>query len=149
MHFTIYCIYFLFLQLPFSFGAVYICSFSIITFLFGIMILDDLCLKLYFWPVLSYLANLKTHCSGPPGLFPIIVLPPASAIPFPTLIPTYQPTPITTTATCLGNTLICLVNGLSPNPKCPCIDPRQPINQLNTAIGNYEQKFIQFSKLSN
>ncbi|XP_037950602.1 serine protease filzig [Teleopsis dalmanni] len=119
------------------------------------MIFDDFCLKLYFWPFLSYLATLKGFCPlYPPGYFPIITLPPGTIL-TPSTIPTFQPTPptlpptftpptlpptITPTLTpptlpptlppttlppCPLMPLVCLAGGQRPIPYCPCIDPRQ------------------------
>ncbi|XP_055910856.1 G8 domain-containing protein DDB_G0286311-like [Eupeodes corollae] len=61
------------------------------------MLIGDFCLKIYLWPYLSYLANLKGLCSSyyanNPALFPIITLPPGVTL-APT-VPTFQPTPAT------------------------------------------------------
>ncbi|XP_075160853.1 uncharacterized protein LOC142233729 [Haematobia irritans] len=83
------------------------------------MLFDDFCLKIYFWPFLSYLANMK-------GVCPIYPAPPGPPSPLPP-IPTYQPTPPTTTtlAPCPAMPLVCQADGSRPIPYCPCIDPRQ------------------------
>ncbi|KAH8239069.1 hypothetical protein KR032_000333 [Drosophila birchii] len=85
------------------------------------VLLDDFCVKVYFWPFLSYLASIKGWCPlYPPGYYPIYALPPPQppqqfppqfpppvpqqptvpliplqpALPStPAVIPTFQPTP--------------------------------------------------------
>lgn len=63
------------------------------------MLIGDFCLKVYLWPYLSYLANLKGLCSSyyykPTLFFPIITLPPGVTLG--TTIATFQPTPPTPT----------------------------------------------------
>lgn len=101
------------------------------------MLFDDFCLKIYFWPFLTYLANLKGICPTYPGPYPPPPPTPLPTItPFPTIstVPTYQPTPpppITTTTLppCPAMPLVCLANGDRPIPYCPCIDPRQQQSQ--------------------
>lgn len=103
------------------------------------MVFDDLCLKIYFWPFLSYLASLKGLCPFyPPGYFPIITLPPDTDLTTSTPIPpTFQPTPPTTTTLppCPADPLVCLPGGERPIPYCPCIDPRQQ-NGQSTGVSN-------------
>lgn len=102
------------------------------------MIFTDLCLKIYFWPFLSYLANIKGLCPYYPyGYFPIITLPPGTILTPNTIIPTFQPTPpiVTTLAPCPAMPLVCLAGGVRPIPYCPCIDPRQNM-QTTTAAPN-------------
>ena len=90
------------------------------------MVFDDLCLKIYFWPVLSYLATLKGLCPlYPHGFFPIITLPPVTDTTMTSPIPSIQPTPPTTLPPCPADPLVCLANGERPIEYCPCIDPRQ------------------------
>ncbi|XP_016978777.2 proclotting enzyme [Drosophila rhopaloa] len=81
------------------------------------VLLDEFCVKVYFWPFLSYLASIKGWCPlYPPGYYPIYALPPPQGPPFPpppqplqpigplippqpalpstpAVIPTFQPTP--------------------------------------------------------
>ncbi|KAH8380184.1 hypothetical protein KR009_009367 [Drosophila setifemur] len=84
------------------------------------VLLDEFCVKVYFWPFLSYLASIKGWCPQyPPGYYPIYALPPPQPpqIPYPqqpqfpqppigplippqpalpsspAAIPTFQPTP--------------------------------------------------------
>ncbi|KAH8305100.1 hypothetical protein KR059_008813 [Drosophila kikkawai] len=85
------------------------------------VLLDEFCVKVYFWPFLSYLASIKGWCPlYPPGYYPIYALPPPQPpqqfppqfppqfpqpqppqptgplIPLPStsaVIPTFQPTP--------------------------------------------------------
>ncbi|EDV95835.1 GH15922 [Drosophila grimshawi] len=70
------------------------------------MLLDEFCVKVYFWPFLSYLASIKGWCPlYPTGYFPVYYTLPAP-LPTPPLTPiltstsavppTYQPTPPTT-----------------------------------------------------
>lgn len=97
------------------------------------MIFDDLCMKIYFWPFLSYLASLKGICPYyPNGALPITTLPPIT-ITSTTPIPTYQPTPPITLPPCPADPLVCLTGGVRPISYCPCIDPRQS-SQNTTAI---------------
>uniref|UniRef100_A0A1I8Q5A5 Uncharacterized protein n=1 Tax=Stomoxys calcitrans TaxID=35570 RepID=A0A1I8Q5A5_STOCA len=91
------------------------------------MLFDDFCLKIYFWPFLTYLANIKGICPLYPG-------PVSPTVP----IPTYQPTPPTPTplVPCPAMPLVCLPNGARPIPYCPCIDPRQQMGVAGQAITN-------------
>ncbi|XP_051861753.1 venom serine protease Bi-VSP [Drosophila albomicans] len=72
------------------------------------MLLEEFCVKVYWWPFLSYLASIKGLCPlYPTGYYPIYPLPPppppppppqpVTLIPFPSstsaVIPTFQPTP--------------------------------------------------------
>ncbi|XP_033157021.1 venom serine protease Bi-VSP isoform X2 [Drosophila mauritiana] len=83
------------------------------------VLLDEFCVKVYFWPFLSYLASIKGWCPlYPPGYYPIYALPPPQGPPYPApppppplqpigplippqpalpstpaVIPTFQPTP--------------------------------------------------------
>ncbi|XP_016935480.4 proclotting enzyme [Drosophila suzukii] len=79
------------------------------------VLLDDFCVKVFFWPFLSYLATIKGWCPlYPPGYYPIYAIPPPppQGPPYPPLqpigplippqpafpstpavIPTFQPTP--------------------------------------------------------
>ncbi|XP_052847403.1 venom serine protease Bi-VSP isoform X3 [Drosophila gunungcola] len=73
------------------------------------VLLDEFCVKVYFWPFLSYLASMKGWCPlYPPGYYPIYALQPPlqplqpigpliptqPALPStPAVIPTFQPTP--------------------------------------------------------
>lgn len=91
------------------------------------MIFDDLCLKIYFWPFLSYLAYIKGLCPYyAAGYWPYPTVPPNSSI------PTFEPTPpfvITTLEPCPADPLVCLPGGVRPIAYCPCIDPRQQLSQ--------------------
>ncbi|KAH8395326.1 hypothetical protein KR222_009419, partial [Zaprionus bogoriensis] len=67
------------------------------------MLLEEFCVKVYFWPFLSYLASIKGLCPlYPTGYYPVYPLPPPFAPPAPltpstytstAVIPTFQPTP--------------------------------------------------------
>ncbi|XP_032290649.1 venom serine protease Bi-VSP [Drosophila virilis] len=63
------------------------------------MLLDEFCVKVYFWPFLSYLASIKGWCPPyPPGYFAFYPLPQPPIVPLtPTsthaVYPTFQPTP--------------------------------------------------------
>ncbi|XP_073840717.1 uncharacterized protein [Musca autumnalis] len=99
------------------------------------MLFNDFCLKIYFWPFLSYLANIKGICPPTGSPIPPTIIPPYT---IPT-IPTYQPTPPLPTTTTMAPTtttlppcpavpLVCLANGDRPIAYCPCIDPRQQMS---------------------
>ncbi|XP_065361779.1 uncharacterized protein LOC135955354 [Calliphora vicina] len=103
------------------------------------MLFDDLCLKIYFWPFLSYLASLKGLCPFyPPGYFPFTTMPPNNGMSSTSPIPTFQPTPPTTLPPCPADPLVCLAGGERPIPYCPCIDPRQQNGQTTTTSSNVE-----------
>ncbi|XP_034480573.1 proclotting enzyme [Drosophila innubila] len=118
------------------------------------MLLEDFCVRVYFWPFLSYLASIKGLCPVyPTGYYPVYTFPPLTATLTPTsstsaAIPTFQPTPPLTTSTtttstttsttttttlpvttCPPQPFVCLPGGVRPLPDCPCIDPRQQSQQ--------------------
>lgn len=96
------------------------------------MVLEDFCLKLYFWPFLSILAGLKGICPiYPYGYFPFIP-PPITDMTPTSPIPSVQPTPPTTLPPCPTDPLVCLPGGERPIEYCPCIDPRQQNGQATT-----------------
>ncbi|KAI8116979.1 hypothetical protein CVS40_11048 [Lucilia cuprina] len=114
------------------------------------MLLEDLCLKIYFWPFLSYLAALKGLCPFyPHGFFPIITLPPDAGSTSTSPIPTYQPTPPTTLPPCPADPLVCLPGGERPISYCPCIDPRQQNGQTTTTadMTSAETEFMNLENL--
>ncbi|XP_016966105.3 venom serine protease Bi-VSP isoform X2 [Drosophila biarmipes] len=106
------------------------------------VLLDEFCVKVYFWPFLSYLASIKGWCPlYPPGYYPIYALPPPpppQGPPFsplppqplqpigplippqpafpstPAVIPTFQPTP--------------------PNPQTPVTPPLITTSSSTTTI---------------
>ncbi|KAH8259585.1 hypothetical protein KR026_007031 [Drosophila bipectinata] len=58
------------------------------------VLLDEFCVKVYFWPFLSYLASIKGWCPlYPPGYYPIYALPPPQPplLPQPPQFPPPQP----------------------------------------------------------
>lgn len=92
------------------------------------MIFNDLCLKIIFWPVLSQLAGLKGLCPYYNILPPVV---PTIIISNTTLIPTTT----TILPPCPTFPLVCFTGGIRPIPYCPCIDPRlqnvQNTNSIN------------------
>ena len=94
------------------------------------MIFNDLCLKIIFWPVLSQLAGLKGLC---PNYY---ILPPV----VPTIIilnTTLIPTTATTLLPCPTFPLVCFTGGIPPIAYCPCIDQRvQNIQNTNSIALN-------------
>ncbi|KAH8365709.1 hypothetical protein KR093_003636, partial [Drosophila rubida] len=109
------------------------------------MLLEEFCVKVYFWPFLSYLASIKGLCPlYPTGYYPVYPLPPppiATLMPpstssTPAVIPTFQPTPpltlppltpplpqITTTSTTTTTTSVATTTSTAgttlPVPTCP------------------------------
>lgn len=86
--------------------------------------LGDICFKLLFWPFLSYFVNKKGILCPYNRPFPIITLPPGVTL-TPPIIPTVPTIP--TTVACPAFPVVCMPNGLPPNPQCPCIDPRRGV----------------------
>lgn len=94
----------------------------------------DICFKLYFWPFLSHFVNNKGFLcpyNRPLTPFPIITLPPGVIL---TPKPTLPTTP--TTVACPTFPVVCLPNGVAPDPRCPCIDPRRGVAVEGTASYN-------------
>ncbi|KAL7731985.1 hypothetical protein ACLKA6_015749 [Drosophila palustris] len=73
------------------------------------MLLSDFCVRVYFWPFLSYLASIKGLCPlYPTGYYPVYTypLPPTAPLTSSTFaaIPTFQPTPPLTSSTTTATT---------------------------------------------
>ncbi|XP_032309760.1 proclotting enzyme isoform X2 [Drosophila ananassae] len=89
------------------------------------VLLDEFCVKVYFWPFLSYLASIKGWCPlYPPGYYPIYALPP----PQPPLLP--QPPQILPPQPPIGPPLIPPPNAFPSTPAViPTFQPTPPFPQ--------------------
>nr|AAN71192.1 GH24648p [Drosophila melanogaster]ACN12157.1 MIP05450p [Drosophila melanogaster] len=94
------------------------------------VLLDEFCVKVYFWPFLSYLASIKGWCPlYPPGYYPIYALPPPQGPPYPAPPPPpppFQPIgPLIPPQPALPSTpaVIPTFQPTPPNPQTPVTPP--------------------------